>query len=396
MLQEPMMEKLTAMRLVGMVDALKAQEQDPASRELSSLERLGLLVDHQWNWRENQALARRLYVAKLKGNACVEEIDYRTARGLDKSVVRALAQKSAWVANHENIFVLGPTGVGKSFVACALAQKACRDGYSALYTRAAALFRDLAIARADGSLRNLLVRLSRIDVLVLDDWAMAPLAEAERRDFWEICEDRYQTRSTILTAQLPIARWHGQIGDPTAADGILDRLAHNAHRIEMRGDSIRNVARSRRANARRGFRGLSGEKGCRPFPRTPFSAIQAVFDGEPFRAEPVVAVASNAVIDCAERYRREVRGFLAQAARPGMGGFNVPLTPANSAGLGTDERQILSVPVRPQRRTRWTRSSTSSAPGTSIPALRARFTFSLSTQRSILMVKYSAGTWSKL
>ena len=155
MLQEPMMEKLTAMRLLGMADALKAQEQDPASRELSFLERLGLLVDQQWTWRENQALARRLHAAKLKG-ACVEEIDYRASRGLDKSVIRALAQKSAWAAQHENIFVLGPTGVGKSFVACALAQKACRDGYSAFYTRSAALFRDLAIARADGSLRSLL------------------------------------------------------------------------------------------------------------------------------------------------------------------------------------------------------------------------------------------------
>lgn len=238
MLQEPMMEKLTALRLLGMADALKAQEQDPASRELSFLERLAMLVDQQWTWRENQALARRLHAAKLKG-ACVEEIDYRASRGLDKSVIRALAQKSAWVANHENIFVLGPTGVGKSFVACALGQKACRDGYSALYTRAAALSRDLAIARADGSLRHLLAKLSRIDVLVIDDWAMAPLSETERRDFWEICEDRYQTRSTILTSQLPVARWHEQIGDPTAADGILDRLVHNAHRIEMRGDSMR-------------------------------------------------------------------------------------------------------------------------------------------------------------
>jgi len=239
MLQEPMMEKLTAMRLLGMVDALKAQEQDPAARELSFLERLGLLVDQQWTWRQNQALARRLYVAKLKSGACVEEIDYRTARGLDKSVMRGLAQASAWVANHENIFVLGPTGVGKSFVACALAQKACRDGYSVWYTRAAALFRDLAIARADGSLRNFLAKLSRIDVLVIDDWAMAPMADAERRDFWEICEDRYQARSTILTSQLPVARWHEQIGDHTAADGILDRLVHNAHRVEMRGDSMR-------------------------------------------------------------------------------------------------------------------------------------------------------------
>jgi DNA replication protein DnaC len=238
MLQEPMMEKLTAMRLLGLVDALKAQEQDSAARELSFMERLGLLVDQQWTWRENQALARRLHIAKLKG-AAVEDIDYRASRGLDKSVMRALAQQSAWAAKHENIFVLGPTGVGKSFVACALAQKACRDGYSALYIRAAALFRDLAIARVDGSLRSMLVRLSRIDVLVIDDWAMAPLAETERRDFWEICEDRYQTRSTILTSQLPVARWHEQIGDPTAADGILDRLVHNAHRIEMRGESMR-------------------------------------------------------------------------------------------------------------------------------------------------------------
>jgi DNA replication protein DnaC len=239
MLQEPMMEKLMAMRLLGMADALKAQEQDSASRELSFLERLGMLVDQQWSWRENQALARRLHSAKLKGGACVEDIDYRASRGLDKSVIRALAQKSVWAQNHENIFVLGPTGVGKSFVACALAQKACRDGYSALYLRAAALFRDLGIARADGSLRNLPSKLSRIDVLVIDDWAMAPLAETERRDFWEICEDRYQTRSTILTSQLPVARWHEQIGDPTAADGILDRLVHNAHRLEMRGDSMR-------------------------------------------------------------------------------------------------------------------------------------------------------------
>jgi len=238
MLQEPMMEKMTAMRLLGMVDALKAQEQDPATREVSFLERLGLLVDQQWTWRENQALARRLHAAKLKG-AAVEDIDYRTARGLDKSVIRALAQKSAWVEQHENIFVLGPTGVGKSFVACALAQKACRDGYSALYVRAPALFRDLAIARADGSLRSVFARFGRIDVLVIDDWAMAPLAETERRDFWEISEDRYQTRSTILTSQLPVARWHEQIGDATAADGILDRLVHNAHRIEMRGDSMR-------------------------------------------------------------------------------------------------------------------------------------------------------------
>jgi DNA replication protein DnaC len=239
MLEQPMREKLLAMRLHGMAEALKAQEQDPASRELSFLDRLALLVDQQWSWRENQALARRMKSAKLRGNACVEDIDYRAARGLEKSVVRGLTKESAWVSNHENIFVLGPTGVGKSFIACALAQKACRDGHSAYYTRAAALFRDLAMARADGSFRNLLARLSRIDVLVVDDWAMAPLSEPERRDFWEICEDRYQVRSLILTSQLPVTRWHEQIGDPTVADGILDRIVHNAHRIELRGDSMR-------------------------------------------------------------------------------------------------------------------------------------------------------------
>lgn len=239
MLSQPLMEKLLAMRLQGMVDALKGQEQDRAVQELSFLERLSLLVDQQWTWRENQALARRLKVAKLRGPACVEDIDYRASRGLEKSVIRGLAKDSAWVRNHENIFVIGPTGVGKSFLAAALAQKACRDGYSALYLRAAALFRELALARADGSLRQVLARLARIDVLVIDDWAMAPLSEVERREIWEICEDRYQTRSTILTSQLPVSRWHEQIVDPTIADGVLDRLVHNAHRIEMRGESMR-------------------------------------------------------------------------------------------------------------------------------------------------------------
>jgi DNA replication protein DnaC len=153
--------------------------------------------------------------------------------------MRSLATDSGCVARHENIFILGPTGVGKSFLGCALAQKACRDGYLVFYTRAAALFRDLVVARADGSLRNLLACLSRVDVLVVDDWAMAPFQKTERRDFWEICEERYQARSTILTSQVPVAQWHEQIGDATIADGILDRLMHNAHRIELRGESMR-------------------------------------------------------------------------------------------------------------------------------------------------------------
>ena len=135
--------------------------------------------------------------------------------------------------------MIGSTGIGKSFLACALAEKACRDGFTAFYTRASQLFRDLALAHADGSLRTLLARMARLDLLVVDDWAMAPLADTERRDFLEICEDRYQFRSLILTSQLPVAKWHEQIGDPTLADSILDRLVHNAHRIEMRGESMR-------------------------------------------------------------------------------------------------------------------------------------------------------------
>lgn len=239
MLQQPTIEKLLAMRLTGMVEALQAQEQNAATSELGFWERLGQLVDRQASWRQNLALQQRLKRAKLRANACLEDMDWRAARGLDKSAILALAEESNWVRRHDHIFVLGPTGVGKSFVACALAQRACRDGFTATYTRAAALFRDLAIARADGSLRRLLARLSRIDVLVIDDWAMTALTPNEGRDFWEICEDRYQKRSTILTAQLPVSKWHEQIGDPTLADGILDRLVHNAHRIELRGESMR-------------------------------------------------------------------------------------------------------------------------------------------------------------
>ena len=154
-------------------------------------------------------------------------------------MLRSLTQDSAWVRQHQNVFLIGPCGIGKSFLACALAEKACRDGFTAYYRRASQLFRDLSLARADGSLRSLSARLAKIDVLLIDDWAMAPLADAERRDFLEICEDRYQVRSTILTSQLPLLQWHQQIGDPTLADSILDRLVHNAHRIEMQGESLR-------------------------------------------------------------------------------------------------------------------------------------------------------------
>ncbi len=239
MLHQPTLEKLEAMRLHGMAQAWRELAKSDQAGELSFEERMALLVDRQFAWRENEAFAARLRRAKLRANACVEDIDYRAARGLDKTLLRSLAAASAWVEKHENVFVCGPTGVGKSFLACALAQKACRDGYSAYYTRAAALFRDLALARADGSLRNMLLRLSRIDVLVVDDWAMTPLSEVEARDFWEICEDRCQARSLVLTSQMPVAKWHSQIGDSTVAEGILDRIIHRAHRIELKGDSMR-------------------------------------------------------------------------------------------------------------------------------------------------------------
>jgi len=224
-----------------MVETWRNFDQDQNADQLSFEEKFSLMVDRLWTWRQNLALDRRLRYAKLKGNASVEDIDYRASRGLERTLIRSLTSDSGWVRRHENIFLVGPTGVGKSWLACALAQKACRDGYLVLYTRAAALFRDLALARADGSLRNMLARLSRVDALVVDDWAMAPMQEFERRDFWEICEERYQTRSTVLTSQIPIAQWHEQIGEATIADGILDRLVHNAHRIELRGESMRKT-----------------------------------------------------------------------------------------------------------------------------------------------------------
>jgi len=239
MLHQRTIEKLMAMRMEPFVEAWRTFEHDENAQQLSFEEKLSLLVDRLWTWRQNLALERRLRYGKLRSVACVEDIDYRAARGLDRNLVRSLTTDSGWVARHEHIFIIGPTGVGKSYLACALAHKACRDGYSVFYCRAASLFRDLAIARADGSLRSLLTRLSRVDVLIVDDWAMARLSEEERRDFWEICEERYQHRSTILTSQVPVSQWHEQISDPTLADGILDRLVHNAHRIELRGESMR-------------------------------------------------------------------------------------------------------------------------------------------------------------
>ena len=238
MLNQQTLNKLFVMRLNGMADAFRQQLEQTGLGELSFEERFGMLVDRQWSWKEDRALARRLRASRLKSTASVEDIDYQVPRGLDRSLLRSLTAESEWVKKHQNVILTGATGVGKSWLATALAHKACRDGYTSYYARASQLFRELALAHADGSFGRLLRRLALTDVLVIDDWAMAPLTETERRDFLEICDDRYQTRSTILTSQVPVANWHAQIGDPTSADSILDRLVHNAHRIDLKGDSI--------------------------------------------------------------------------------------------------------------------------------------------------------------
>jgi DNA replication protein DnaC len=242
MLNQQTIEKLNALKLHGMADAFHTQLETIDTAQLSFEERFALLVDQQWLWKENRALARRLRCAHLKERGVMEDIDYQHPRGLDRKLIRTLAT-SEWVRQHQHLLLIGPTGIGKSWLGCALAQKACRDGFSVLHKRTPELFRELAVAHADGSIGRLLVRLSRIDVLLLDDFAMAPLKDTERRDFLEICDDRYQRRSLILTSQMPLAHWHEQIGDPTVADSILDRLVHNAHRIELKGESMRKKKR---------------------------------------------------------------------------------------------------------------------------------------------------------
>jgi DNA replication protein DnaC len=238
MLNQPTLEKLQKMKLHGMADAFRAQLETTDTSQLSFEERFAMLVDQQWLWKENRALARRLRAAKLKERGVLEDIDYQHSRGLDRKLIRTLSS-SEWVQQHQNLLLIGPTGIGKTWLGCALAQKACRDGFAILHKRSYELFRDLAVAHVDGSFGRLLTKLARIDVLVLDDFVMAPLKDSERRDFLELCDDRYQRRSMILTSQLPLALWHEQIGDPTLADSILDRLVHNAYRIELNGESMR-------------------------------------------------------------------------------------------------------------------------------------------------------------
>ena len=239
MLNEPTMDKLRALRLDTLAAAWAEQQKDPEITKLAFDERLGLLVDAEHLARENKRLARLLKEAKLRlGQACVEEIDYPARRELDKAVIRQLAT-CRWVHEHQNVTVTGATGTGKTFVACALAQQACRKGYSAIYRRASRLFDELGLARADGSYVRLLAKLARVDVLVIDDWGLAPARDQERRDLLEVFEDRYGQRSTIMSSQLATKQWHEHLADQTLADAILDRLLHNAHKIALKGPSRR-------------------------------------------------------------------------------------------------------------------------------------------------------------
>jgi DNA replication protein DnaC len=238
-LTEPTMEKLRSMRLHALGEAWTAQQKDPESHKLSFDERLGMLVDAEWLARENKRLGRLLKEAKLRiGNACVEDIDYPPRRELEKSTIRQLAT-CRWIAEHQNIVITGMTGTGKTYLACALAQQACRKGYRAIYRRASRLNEELALAHADGTYTILLARLARADVLVIDDWGLAPPKDQERRDLLEVLEDRCGDRSTLLTSQVPTTKWHDYIGDPTVADAVCDRLLHNAHRIVLKGPSRR-------------------------------------------------------------------------------------------------------------------------------------------------------------
>lgn len=239
MLNEPTVEKLRGMRLGTLADRWLEQQGDADVQALAFDERLALLVDAEWLNRENKKLARNLKQAKLRlGQAAIEDIDYSGRRQLEKAVIRQLAT-CQWVDAHQNVIVTGATGVGKTFVACALAQQACRKGYAALYRRVPRLFDELALAHADGTYPRFLAKLAKVDVLILDDWGLVPLGDSERRDLLEIIEDRYGNRSTILTSQLPIERWHDHVGEATIADAICDRLLHNAHKIDLKGESRR-------------------------------------------------------------------------------------------------------------------------------------------------------------
>lgn len=240
MLNNHTVDRLNQMGLCGMAQSLTIQTTDSEIQSLCFEERFGLLVDQEWTYRQNRRLARLLREAKLRLSACLEDIDFSHPRGLNRSVIRSLAT-GQWIGNHQNILIIGPTGVGKTYLACAFANLACRNGWSARYFRIPRLCSELAIARGDGSYHRFLNKLSKIELLVLDDWGLAPLSPDECRDLLELLDDRFQFRSTIFASQLPIDHWHGMMADPTVADAILDRVIHNSHKINLKGESMRKI-----------------------------------------------------------------------------------------------------------------------------------------------------------
>lgn len=245
MLSQQTIDKLREMGLEGMAEGLAEQARKPDLGGLTFEERLGMLVDREQDYRRNRRLKRLLRAARLRLSACLEDIDYRTPRGLDRGLIRHLAG-GEWLARGQNVLITGPTGAGKTFIACALGNAACRQGFSTLYARVPRIVAELALAKGDGSYPRRLNQLARIQLLILDDWGIAPLAVSETRDLLGIIEDRSQRCSTVVASQVPIEHWHTLIADPTLADAILDRLVHHAHKIELKGESMREVLGNRR------------------------------------------------------------------------------------------------------------------------------------------------------
>jgi DNA replication protein DnaC len=238
MLLSPTLEKLRLLKLTGMACGLEEQQRVKTYEELSFEERLGHLVDYEQIQRENRKLASRLSRAKLKQQACIEDINYAHARGLDRSLIRKLSTCS-WIKEHHNLILTGLTGVGKSFIACALAHKACLEGYTSMYYRAPRLFGELETAKADGRYVKVLQAIARVDLLIIDDWGLSKLNLREERELLEVMEDRYEIKSTIFSSQVPVKDWHELIPNKTIADAILDRIVHNSYRIDLKGESLR-------------------------------------------------------------------------------------------------------------------------------------------------------------